>query len=309
MSDDSLSGSSGAPEPGPMPESGGEEPAFALSDEHRLDEGDAATDDGPHEPLDEDEEELAERAPVFGGLHLALSFLTRLPLGNPDAPGKGALAQAMGMFPLAGVVIGGIGAAIYALAHQILPASVAALLAVAATILVTGGLHEDGLADTADGFGGGTDREKKVAIMRNSRIGSFGVLALLVALGLRVGALAEIGSSLAAAGALIAAHALARAAIPVAMQALAPARADGLGASAGRPSATQTGIAITLAVLVAALALPVSAALAALAGATIGTIVIILVADTQIGGQTGDVLGAVEQSAETLALLGALAAL
>lgn len=307
MSDEALPESDRPAEPGPQPEDARDQSAFTLSDEHRLDEGEAADDDSLDHPVDEEETPAGDV--LLGGLHLALSFLTRLPLGAREAPAPGALAQATGMFPLAGVVIGGIGAAIYALAHQILPASAAALLAVAATVLVTGGLHEDGLADTADGFGGGADKEKKLAIMRDSRIGSYGVLALILALGLRVTALAEIGSSLAAAGALIAAHALARAAIPVAMQALAPARADGLGATAGRPSVAQTGIAITLAIVVAALALPISAALAALAGATIGAILLILLADAQIGGQTGDVLGAVEQVAETLALLGALAAL
>jgi adenosylcobinamide-GDP ribazoletransferase len=257
----------------------------------------------------EEEDEDAEAALTFGGLYVALSFLTRLPLGLNTMPVPGSLARAMGMFPLVGVVIGGIGAAVYALAHVILPAGIAALLALAATILATGGLHEDGLADTADGFGGGADRERKLVIMRDSRIGTFGVLAIGLSLALRATALAEIGGSLAVGGALVASHALARGAIPVAMQALMPARSEGLGAIAGQPSAMQTGIAITLAVIVAALALPASAALAALAGATIGCIAVVALAEAQIGGHTGDVLGAAEQCAETLGLLGALAAL
>ncbi len=100
--------------------------------------------------------------------------------------------------------------------------------------------------------------------------GTYGVLALAVSFALRVIALAEIGDSLTVAGALIAAHALGRGTIPVSMQALIPARGDGLGAGAGQPSAMQIGVAITLAVAAAAFVLPASAALAALAGATIG---------------------------------------
>jgi adenosylcobinamide-GDP ribazoletransferase len=272
---------------------------------------DAAPAAGTDEDFDgaEDEDEESESPLPIGGLYLALSFLTRLPFRLRETPAPGALARAMGAFPLAGVVVGGIGAAVYALLHQLLPASASAILALAATMLVTGGLHEDGLADTADGFGGGADRDQKLAIMRDSRIGTYGVLALIVTFTLRAVALAEIGDSLIVAGALIASHALARGAIPVAMQALAPARSDGLGAAAGQPSATQIGVAVTLAVVIAALALPASTALAALAGATLGMMLVVGVAQMQIGGHTGDVLGAIEQCAETLALLGVLAAL
>jgi adenosylcobinamide-GDP ribazoletransferase len=251
----------------------------------------------------------ADSPVTAGGLYLAMSFLTRLPLGMHDTPAPGALARAMGVFPLVGIVVGGIGAAVYGLIHQLLPAGASAVVALAATMLVTGALHEDGLADTADGFGGGADRDRKLAIMRDSRIGTFGVLALVVTFALRVIALAEIGDSLTVAGALIASHALSRGAIPVGMQALMPARTDGLGAHAGQPSSVQIGIAITLAVAAAALVLPASAALAALAGATIGMMAVVGLAQFQIGGYTGDVLGAIEQSAETLALLGVLAAL
>ena len=249
----------------------------------------------------------AEGGAPFGGLLLAIGFLTRIPVGGGETA-PGALARAMGMFPLVGVLVGGVGAAVYALANLALPRPAAALLALGATVLVTGALHEDGLADMADGFGGGADREAKLAIMRDARIGAYGVVALALTLGLRAVALAGLPGPLSVAGALIAVHALARAAIPVAMQALAPARADGLGAGAGRPSAMQAGIAATLAILAAALVLPVGAALAALAGAAIGTVAMVVLAQQQIGGHTGDVLGATEQLAETFGLLGALAA-
>jgi len=265
-------------------------------------------DEAADEPLLLDQP-IEEPPATIGGLRLAIAFLTRLPFGAAADQAPGALARTMGVFPLVGVMVGGIGGAIYAIAHFFLPAAAAAILSIAAMAIVTGALHEDGLADTVDGFGGGKDRQGKLAIMRDSRIGTFGMVALALTLGLRVVVLTEIGGSLMVVGALVAAHALSRAAIPLAMQALTPARPDGLGAGAGQPSAAQTGIAITLALVIAAAVLPPGAALAALAGATTGTTLIVLWAQEQIGGFTGDVLGAVEQLAETLALLGVLAAL
>jgi len=311
-----------APEPEREPERGPEPSKVA---EHDADEPwllDSPVEEAPEVEEEGEEEESDDGLPEldsFGGvsaLGVAIGFLTRLPFGPREATAPGALARSMGLFPLVGVVVGGIGGAVYAAAHLLLPSAAAALLALSGIAWVTGALHEDGLADTADGFGGGKDRAHKLAIMRDSRIGTFGMIALALTLGLRAVALAEIGistndfgGSLTVVGALIAAHALSRAAIPVAMQALAPARSDGLGASAGQPGAAQTGIAVTLALVIAALVLPTGAALAALAGVTIGTVLIVLWAQSQIGGHTGDVLGAVEQAAETLALLGVVAAL
>ena len=100
----------------------------------------------------------------------------------------------------------------------------------------TGAFHEDGLADTVDGFGGGRDREHKLAIMRDSRHGTFGILALVLSVGLRAAALAAIGDPIHAGLALVAAHAASRGALPPLMRLLAPARPDGLGAAAGRPT-------------------------------------------------------------------------
>src|SRR5215469_1055652 len=121
----------------------------------------------------------------------ALTFLTRLPLGRAraDAPPP-SLADTVWAFPVAGVVIGAIGGIAYAIARGLaLPALAAALIAVATTALVTGALHEDGLADTADGFGGGATREAKLDIMRDSRVGSYGACALTLSLMLRWSAL------------------------------------------------------------------------------------------------------------------------
>lgn len=248
------------------------------------------------------------RPGLLAEFHLALAFLTRLPLPPLGVLPAGSLARAMRVFPLVGVVVGAIGAVAFALAHMLLPAALAGLIALTVTIAITGALHEDGLADIADGFGGGADKAAKLAIMKDSRIGTFGVVAVALALLLRAGALASLAGPSLVAGALVAAHALARAAIPAVLQALPPARTDGLGANAGRPTAADAGMAVTLALVIAAVALPVQTALAAALGAAIGALAVAILAWRQIGGQTGDVLGAVEQAAETLALLAAVAA-
>ncbi len=245
---------------------------------------------------------------MLARLHLAVAFLTRLPLPPPAEWPPGSLALAVPTFPLVGLLVGGIGTAAYACAHMLLPPSLAAVLALAATIATTGGLHEDGLADVADGFGGGADKERKLAIMKDSRIGSFGVVAVAVGLMLRAGTLAQLASPGQVAGALLAAHALARAAMPALMRILPPARDTGLGAAAGRPTLAAAGLAAGIGVGAALLLLPSAAAVAAILGAAIGAAAVALLAWRQIGGQTGDVLGAAEQVAETLAMLAVVAA-
>ncbi len=191
-------------------------------------------------------------------LKAALVFCTRLPLFRAMPVAGAALGKAAWAFPLAGLVVGLIGAAVYALAHRFgLPAWPAAVLAVAATLLVTGALHEDGLADTADGFGGGNSREQKLAIMRDSRIGTYGVCALTVALLLRVAALASLPSAHAVVWALIAAHVAARATMPALMLMLPPARSDGLSHDAGQPAGASAAAAAAIGFVVLAL-LPAS---------------------------------------------------
>ncbi|PKU22764.1 adenosylcobinamide-GDP ribazoletransferase [Telmatospirillum siberiense] len=258
-------------------------------------------------PSSADRENEAVRLGPLAAFHMAISFLTRLPLPSPRHVGPGALAKSMHLFPLAGVVVGATGALTYALASLLLPPPLSALLAVAATATVTGAMHEDGLADIADGFGGGVDRERKLAIMKDSRLGSYGAVALLLGLSLKAFALAALASPGWVAGALIAAHALGRAAIPLTMQLLAPARETGLGATVGTPSISTAGIGATLALLIAAAALPAGAAFAACMAALVATLGVAWLAWRQIGGQTGDVLGATEQVAEIAVLLAAVA--
>lgn len=245
---------------------------------------------------------------------LAFRFLTRLPGPSAGPAGSGALGPALRLAPLVGLVVGVCGALVawLALGGLGLPPWPAALLTVGATVWITGALHEDGLADLADGCGGAFERSRKLAIMRDSRIGAYGVLALILSIGLRGAALAALtvpAGPETAAAVLITAHSLSRGFLAPVMLVLAPARDDGLAAAAGRPGLTDALTAVALALALAALAvglgLALSFALAALAAAAVTA----AIAARQVGGYTGDVLGAVQQTAETAALLAAAALL
>jgi adenosylcobinamide-GDP ribazoletransferase len=236
----------------------------------------------------------------------ALTFLTRLPLHRvvPDASAPANLADSAWAFPLVGVLVGVIGGIAYGIAAGLdVPVIAAALIAVGATALVTGGLHEDGLADTADGFGGGADPEEKLVIMRDSRTGVYGVLALVFSVALRVTAIGQIADGWRVLGALIAAHALARGFLPAAMRFLEPARNDGLGADAGQPQSSAVLWACGIGVVAASLSVGVRPGVVASIVAAAVMAAIGWLAQRQIGGQTGDVLGAIEQGGEIAALL------
>jgi adenosylcobinamide-GDP ribazoletransferase len=250
-----------------------------------------------------DEAWLKERADE---LRASILFLTRLRYG-PAMPVDGAaVARAAWAFPIAGVFVGLIGAVVYLLAHRLgLPPWPAAALSVVATMAITGCLHEDGLADTADGFGGGRTRELKLQIMRDSRIGAYGVCALVLSILLRASALASLDSSLVLA-ALIAAHGAARAILPVFMYFVPPARQDGLSASAGQPPRDSVIAAAVLGIVIVALCLGPVLAIAALILLAAVIALLAWLSLAQIDGQTGDVLGAVEQVSEIAILLVAL---
>jgi adenosylcobinamide-GDP ribazoletransferase len=240
---------------------------------------------------------------------VAVAFLTRVPFPADDL-GEIRLAQAVRTFPLVGLAVGFAGAAVYLLADMInLPPIVAALLAVGAVIVVTGGLHEDGLADMADGLGGGRDRASMLAIMRDSRIGTFGVLALIFAVGLRVAAVAALAVPETVALALIAAAGGSRACLPPVMYALPPARGDGLSFDAGVPDRGHVLAAVAIGWVVLMIGLGFLGGLLAilLAGLTGGAL--IYLAQQKLGGQTGDVLGAIQQATEVAILLAAVMAL
>jgi adenosylcobinamide-GDP ribazoletransferase len=234
--------------------------------------------------------------------------LTRLPLA-PPAPATGAdLARASRTFPVIGAGVGAFGALVYWIAHGLsLPALVCAALAVAATLLLTGCLHEDGLADTADGFGASGSAERKLEIMRDSQIGTYGAAALILSLLLRAGAIASLTEPALAAPALIAAHAGARATLPVFMRRVPRARKDGLSAEAGAPPQRSSALAILIGAVAILLCLGFGATLVAFALLAAALLLMGWLTIRQIGGQTGDVLGAVEQVSEILILLVAAA--
>jgi adenosylcobinamide-GDP ribazoletransferase len=239
---------------------------------------------------------------------VALAFLTRLPVRERRPWRDLDLAASVPLFPIVGALIGLAGAIGYALATWLgLPPWPAAAIALATTIWLTGALHEDGLADVADGFGGGRTREDKLRIMRDPRVGSYGVLALGLALLARAGALAALAAPWAVGAALVTAGAASRAALSPVMASLPNARADGLAAGAGRPHPLRATAAVLVAALIAIVLLGQAAPAALLAGAA-GALAVALLARRQLAGCTGDVLGAVQQLTEIGVLLGALAA-
>jgi adenosylcobinamide-GDP ribazoletransferase len=237
---------------------------------------------------------------------LAFAFLTRLPFRAGAAPEPGALARASWAFPLAGILVGVAGGIVFSLSDRLgLPVNAMALLAVAATVLITGGLHEDGLADTADGLGGGAGRDEALAIMRDSRSGAFGVLALVFSVGLRVACLAALPDSQIAVSALVAAHAVSRGLLPALMLWLPPARSDGLAADAGQPTPPVATLAAFIALVVAMIALGFGRGITAIIFAAVAVAALALLARRRIGGYTGDVLGAAQQVGEIVVLLAA----
>src|SRR5580704_1796473 len=204
-------------------------------------------------------------ADCVSGIRTSVAFLTRLPLGPGSSGADTDLARASWAFPIAGIIVGLIGGIVYALAYRLgLGAWPSAVLGVIATLAVTGCLHEDGLADTADGFGGGATRERKLEIMRDSRIGTYGVCALALSILLRVAAIATLARPSFAFWALLAAHGAARAALPIFMTIVPPARDDGLSHAAGQPPQQTALIAGALGVLIVVVLLGPLAGIAAL---------------------------------------------
>lgn len=234
----------------------------------------------------------------------ALGFLTRLPIGGIA---DGNLARAARFFPIVGLIVGLVSAAVFGSGSLIgLPPLFAGLAAILVSVLITGGLHEDGLADSADGFGAGGAKEKILAIMADSRSGSFGVLALILSVGLRAAALAALGPGPGAA-ALIAAHVFGRGLLPLVMAREPLARSGGLAAAAGRPSDAQAAIAFAVAALFVMLELGLADGAIAMLIAIGLAMLLLRHARRRIGGYNGDLLGAIEQISE-IVILGVAAA-
>lgn len=231
---------------------------------------------------------------------LALMLLTRLPAGRLEGPAP-TLAAARWAFPLVGIPVGILAWLAQAGGTAIgLDPLVGAVAALATTALVTGALHLDGLADFADGIGGGRDRAHCLEIMRDSRIGSYGVLALVFTLALAAGGLASIERAASLQVLLFTATA-SRLGMLVILDHLPPARTDGLGlrAAGSAPWAWVPGVVTTAAL---GIWIGPGAIVALLAGTAIAAMIALL-ALHRIGGQTGDVLGATQVLAETAGLL------
>ena len=240
----------------------------------------------------------------------AVQFLTRLPTPALSGFEPDWISRSARYFPLVGLLVGGVCAAVFWAASQLWSGALPALLAIGAGVLLTGAFHEDGLADTADGLGGGGTPERRLEIMKDSRIGTYGALALGLVLATKVSALATLPAGLGA-WTLVAAHAGGRGASVLTMRALAYVRdVDG---GKWKPAPSDLGFWEVLAALTfAALPLALSPAGVVFQGLLAGALlalVLVLVARRLLGGYTGDVLGAIEQVFELGFTLGVAAAL
>lgn len=245
--------------------------------------------------------------PELRDLAVALGLLTRLPLPAAAFPEYGVrpAAHAAWAYPLVGLLVGGILWAAGALAMMLgVSPAIAAVLAILAGVFSTGAMHEDGLADCADGFWGAWTVERRLEIMKDSQIGTYGVLGLLVCFGLKWSALEALFSAEAALLTLLLAGVASRAAMVVVMYALPNARPQGLSDQTGRPPVVAVCLAGGIGA-VAALSLGIWVLLAGfVCAALVG-----FIAKAKIKGQTGDVLGATQQVVETSTLLAFVAAL
>jgi adenosylcobinamide-GDP ribazoletransferase len=240
---------------------------------------------------------------LIADLRIGFSLCTRLPVGASTLPGEGDVARASWTFPIVGLAVGIAASLVYWLAISVNVApQPAAALALAATMLLTGAMHEDGLADTADALGGAT-REQKLDIMRDSRIGSFGALALAISVLLRWSTIADIAEPRYVALALISSHTAARACLPAFMHLVPPARTDGLSSGAGRPPSSSVIAALLLAALCLLFGFGLNGTVIALLMLAFTGFLLARIATKQFGGQTGDVLGAMEQIGEAVILV------
>lgn len=241
-------------------------------------------------------------------LLIALGLLTRLPLPQPKWPEADTPARAAWAYPLAGLVVSALAGIVATILLSLgVPVAFSAGAALLTLCVTTGAMHEDGIADCADGFWGGWDRERRLKIMKDSNTGAYGVVAIMMSFGLRWTALAALFAQGWVFAPLIVAAITSRAGMVWCMASLPNARADGLSSTTGRPEMATAGMA-SLWALLACLAGFSLGGLVLLAVAALGTIAWSLIAMRKIGGQTGDVLGATQQVCE-IAVLGAMAAL
>ena len=245
---------------------------------------------------------LRREAEYFFG---AIRFFTRLPVPAWVGHSPEALNHSVRYFPLVGIVVGLISALVFAAASFLLPKSLAVLFAMAATIHVTGAFHEDGWADMVDGFGGGWTRERTLEIMKDSRIGSYGAIALVLLLLAKFMALVELDMLLVA-PALIAGHAFSRLCATSVMHFLDYARDEGKA----KPLATRISVGeLAVAAVFGLLALLMLPPLSVIVGVLLATAATAFLARKfrrRLGGYTGDCLGATQQLSEVAFYCGLL---
>jgi len=238
----------------------------------------------------------------------AIRFFTRLPVPGWVGHSAEALTHSARWFPAVGLIVGGIGTLVYLAAVQIWPPAVAVLLSMAATILATGAFHEDGLSDTADGLGGGWEKSRILEIMKDSRVGSYGVLAMVLALLGKFVVLAALDPALVP-FALLAGHTLSRFCATLLMATMDYVRDDQL--SKARPVArrlSKGSVLFALLFVLAALALlPLQKVITGCAMAALATLWLAAQFKRWLGGYTGDCLGATQQLSEIAFYLGVLA--
>lgn len=238
--------------------------------------------------------------PRFGDIAVALSLLTRLPVRLPDtAYARGA--QAAWAYPLVGLVLGGV-AGLAGWLVSPLGDGLAALVVLAVSVILSGAMHEDGLADCADGFWGGWDRARRLEIMKDSQIGTYGVVALILGFAARWWALEQLIATGYILAPVLTVAVMSRAGMPVLMAWLPNARDTGLSQSVGRPTTLTAGLAVLVAFGIGSVSLGLDIVPAALfAGAVV--LGCGMLARAKIGGQTGDVLGASQQLSEIALLI------
>ncbi len=245
----------------------------------------------------------------FASFLTSLRFLTRMPVPFVRTVDPPPLKDCMWMFPVVGIVVGALTAVALVLADLArLPDMFSGLFALAIAAMITGAFHEDGLADVADGFGGGSTREQRLEIMKDSRIGAFGTITLVITLGARAALLAALLVLEPFAVILLVASAAAfsRALMVDLLWATRPARGNGLSALAGQPSRNTTLLALAIgglfAVVSGSLVLSPEAGVLALVAGGLALAMVRALAMKKIGGQTGDVCGAGQVMAETAML-------
>lgn len=234
---------------------------------------------------------------------VALVLLTRLPLPKLPATAFEQQARSVWAFPVAGLCVGVSAAAVgWVLISVGLPLAIAAGAILACQIVLTGAMHEDGLADCADGFWGGYDPARRLEIMKDSQIGTYGVLALLFSVGFRWGALMVVLPVMGP-GSIIAIAMLSRAPMGMVMAIVPNARGTGLSSQVGKPTRAHAGLGISLALLLSWPMLGFPALILCAVVVSIFATLCATLAQTKIKGQTGDVLGATQQVCEGAMLL------